>query len=217
MKTVRDHLSELSRDKLVNETLKIYGASLFTKHQENACELPVNEYTKAAKESIARLIDHLLEISIASIPDNRTCILYASARFELDIDKRWRVSMVFLDELIEDPEGCPDRRFAGVKASELLGFYVADNEFTLDRIYEVMANVLKVLYCEAIGKRSRRPAYEAIPDDVCLKLAMDIHIFAGERPGSQQLAQIWEAIYEYEHYAMLRERNILLQQLTAGQ
>ena len=137
--------------------------------------------------------------------------------------------MVFKDELLADPENCKNRSFSAVKFSEVLGYLVADNKYTQDIIYSVIAYVMRTsaetgFYPDCIErfyqnykKHSGKnyELYQPINEESLYFISDDpTRININETAESQKrLMDVRKAIFEYEMFTMKREREILVRRL----
>ncbi len=84
-------------------------------------------------------------------------MIYAFKKFEDDYFDRWQVRLLFLEELLDDPENCKNHAFEAVPFQEILGFRVADNEFTKEIIYRAIS---RVLHTRGSGRNTGRPVWK---------------------------------------------------------
>ncbi len=240
MKTVKDYLFELNTTELVDTIFEEYGARLFDlyyfnnptgyhdehiQYDEAVRELTVFEYAQAERKELYDYIRYLQKIEIKESPNMKTGVIYAFGDFEKDCFDRWQVRLLFLEDLLADPEKCKNRCFETVPFEEILDFRVAYNKFTQKNIYKVIAYVLHIASYSGFRQEFRESILETIKEDggnyepympidewsrysFCDNPA---HIGHNETKESQQkLNDVWKAIYEYEMFTMKREREILL-------
>ena len=240
MKTVKDYLFELDITRLVDTFFEEYGAKLFDLYwfnnptdyydehidsDETVRELTVFEYAQAHRKELYDYFKFLKSIDVKDSPNLKTCIIYAFGKYEMDYRDRWQVRLLFLEDLLTDPDNCKNRSFAAVPFSEVLMFRVADNKFTQDVIYSVIARVLHVASHTGYRQENREKYLKKVKDsggDYELYMPINewsrcsffddpTHIFHGETAESQKkLNEVWKAIYEYEMHTMKREREIIL-------
>lgn len=244
MKTVKEYICKLDSRKLVDIFFETYGERLYELYwfntpeyvaeanidsDESVHDLSVYDYAQAERKKIYDLIKHLQKIDITPIPDGRTGIIYAYGKYDVDLYKRWQARLVFKDELLADPENCKNRIFSAVKFSEVLGYLVADNKYTQDKIYDVIAFVMRwstmtgfyqennERFYESYKKHNGKDFefYEPINEDFLYHISDDpTMININETAESQKrLNDIRKAIREYEIFTMLREREILVRRL----
>ena len=244
MKTVKDYICELNTTKLVDTFFEEYGEKLFDlyyfntpkcdddthiDYDESVRDLSVYDYAQAERKQLYDFIKYLQEIDITPIPDGKTGIIYAFNKYDMDIFNRWRVRLLFMDELLVDIDNCPNRSFVAVKFSEVLGFLVADNEFTQKIIYKVIAHVMYVSsmtgyrqennerYIEVCKERSGEgfEFYSPIDEKSLYFISDDPkRISFNETAESQKLLNdVRKAICEYEMFTMWRERRIMVKEL----
>ena len=241
MKTVKDYLYELNTTQLVDTFFEEYGTTLFDfyyfnnptgyddahiEYDETVRELTVMEYAQARRKEIYDYIRYLKDQEIKEIPGGKTGVIYAFKRFEHDYFDRWQVRLLFLEELLDDPENCKNRIFTA-PFKEVLGFRVADNEFTQEIIYQAIARVLNVVSFMGFKQENMESFLEEVKKnegDFGLYMPIDewsrfsvcvdrehVHFDYGETvENREKLKEVWKAIYEYEMCSMKREREIIL-------
>lgn len=241
MKTVKDYLYELNTTQLVDTFFEEYGTTLFElyyfnnptgyddahiEYDETVRELTVMEYAQAKRKEIYDYIRYLKDLEINDIPGGKTGVIYAFKRFEHDYFDRWQVRLLFLEELLDDPENCKNRIFTA-PFKEVLGFRVADNEFTQEIIYQAIARVLNVISFMGFKQENMESFLEEVKKnegDFGLYMPIDewsrfsfcvdrehVHFGYGETvENREKLKEVWKAIYEYEMCSMRREREIIL-------
>lgn len=243
MKTVKDYICELNATELVDTFFEEYGEDLYNlyyrnnpnsvddlhiDYDESVRDLSVFDYAQAERKKIYDLIKYLKDIEITECSTGKTGIVYAYSKYDEDVFKRWKVRMLFKEELLSDPENCKNRHFVGVRFSEVLGFLVADNSFTQEIIYKVIADVLDTAtytgyrqeYTDLfLGKCNEHPGrtlelYAPIDEGSLYFINAVPGINFNETAESQKrLTDVRKAICEYEMFTMYRERNILLKSL----
>lgn len=240
MKTVRDYLFELDITELVDTIFEEYGEKLYDlyyynnpigyndsyiRYDDAVRELTVFEYAQAKRKELYDYIRYLQDLEINESTNLKTGVIYAFGEFEKDYFDRWQVRLLFLEDLLTDPDNCKNRSFAAVPFSEVLMFRVADNKFTQDVIYSVIARVLHVASHTGYRQENREKYLKKAKDSGgdyepympinewsrCSFFDDPTHIFHGETAESQKkLNEVWKAIYEYEMCTMKREREIIL-------
>lgn len=240
MKTVKDYLFELDITRLVDTFFEEYGAKLFNlywfnnptdyydehiDYDETVRELTVFEYAQAERKELYDYFKFLKSVDVKDSPNLKTCIIYAFGKYEMDYRNRWQVRLLFLEDLLTDPDNCKNRTFDAVEFSEVLGFRVADNKFTQERIYRVISRVLYIASATGYRQENREKYLEHVKEhrgDYGLYMPINewsrfsfgddpMHICHGETAESQKkLNEAWKAIYEYEMFTMRREREIIL-------
>ena len=201
-------------------------------YDESIRDLSVYDYAQAERKQLYDFIKYLQRIDITPIPDGKTGIIYAFNKYDMDIFHRWRVRLLFMDELLVDIDNCPNRSFAAVKFSEVLGFLVADNEFTQRIIYKVIAYVMYVSsvtgYRQENNERYIKVCkessgegfefYSPIDEKSLYFISNDPErININETAESQKrLNDIRKAICEYEMFTMWWERRILVKALRGN-
>ena len=240
MKTVKDYLSELDITQLVDTFFEEYGANLFDlywfnnptdyhdehiQYDETVRELTVFEYAQAYRKELYDYFKFLKGVDVKDSPNLKTCIIYAFGKYEMDYRNRWHVRLLFLEDLLTDPDNCKNRTFDAVEFSEVLGFRVADNKFTQERIYRVISRVLHIASSTGYRQENREKYLEYVkehrgdyepymPINEWSRFSFGddpSRICHGETAESQKkLNEVWKAIYEYEMHTMKREREIIL-------
>ena len=240
MKTVKDYLFELDVTQLVDTYFEEYGAKLFDlywfnnptdyndehiDYDETVRELTVFEYAQAKRKELYDYFKFLKSVDVKESPNLKTCIIYAFGKYELDYRNRWQVRLLFLEDLLTDPDNCKNRTFDAVEFSEVLGFRVADNKFTQEKIYRVISRVLYIASATGYRQENREKYLEYIKEhrgDYELYMPINewsrfsfgddpARICHGETEESQKkLNETWKAIYEYEMCTMKRERELIL-------
>lgn len=247
MKTVKEYICKLDPRRLVDIYFEAYGERLFDiymlntpdceddahlDYDESVRDLSVYDYAQAERKRLYDLIKHLQETDITPIPDGKTGIIYAYSKYDIDLYKRWQARLIFKDELLADPENCKNRSFLAVKLSEVLGYLVADNKYTQDIIYDVIAYVMweSTLigfyqdnierFYENYKKHNDKEfePYEPIDEERLYHIIDDpMRININETAESQKrLMDVRKAIREYEMFTMKREREILVGRLKEG-
>ncbi len=240
MKTVKDYLFELDVTRLVDTYFEEYSAKLFDlywfnnptdyndehiDYDETVRELTVFEYAQAERKELYDYFKFLKSVDVKESPNLKTCIIYAFGKYEMDYRNRWQVRLLFLEDLLTDPDNCKNRTFDAVEFSEVLGFRVADNKFTQEKIYRVISRVLYIASATGYRQENREKYLEHVKEhrgDYELYMPINewtrfslgddpARICHGESAESQKkLNEAWKAIYEYEMCTMKREREIIL-------
>lgn len=241
MKTVKDYIYKLDPTKLVDTYFEEYGEKIFDLYYHNTpnCyddshieydsvvrELSVYEYAQAVRKELYDFIAYLKEVDVTGCSLGKTGIIYAFGKYNEDYCKRWQVRLLFKEELIADPENCKNHSFDGIRFSEVLGCLVADNEYTQDIIYNVIAFVMHFSSSTGYRQENIERIYERYkkyngkefvpydPIDEWHRYSFGddpTHINCNETAESQKkLNEARKAIYDYEMFTMRREREILL-------
>jgi len=240
MKTIRDYIFELNTTLLVDTLFELEGDKLYDlyyrntpieyhdehiEYDETVRELTVIEYAQAKRKELYDYIRYLKSIEADESPNLKTGVIYAFGEYEKNYFDRWQVRLLFLEDLLADPENCKNRTFVGVPFSEVLRFSVADNKFTQEIVYKVIARVLHVASHTGYRQENRETYLARVKADRGdFELYMPInewsrfsfgddpaHICHGETAESQKkLNEAWKAIYEYEMCTMKREREIIM-------
>lgn len=180
MKKVKDYLFELNTTELVDTFFELYSEKLYDlyyfnnptnyddehiQYDETVRELTVFEFAQAKRKELFDYIRYLKDIEIKEIPNGKTGVIYAYGAFERCCFDRWQIGFIFLEDLLADPENCRNRNFSNVKFSEVLGFSVADNEFTQDIIYKVIACVLNVVSVTGFRQENREKHLQMVKEN----------------------------------------------------
>lgn len=244
MKTVKDYLFKLDTTQLVDTYFEEYGEKLYDLYYFNSptCEddrhidydesvrdLSVYDYAQAERKAIYDFIKYLKTLDITECSFEKTGIIYVFGKYDKDYCKRWQARLLFKEELLSDPENCKNHSFTGIKFSEVLGFQVADNGFTQDIIYKVIAFVMWVSASTGYRQENLERFYENCKryngEDYEPYMSIDersLHFICDDQTmincnetaeSQKKLNDVRKAIYEYEMYTMKREREILLNAL----
>ena len=246
MKTVKDYICELDTTELVDTFFEEYGEKIYDLYYRNTPtnyddlhidydesfrDLSVYDYAQAERKQLYDFIKYLRDIDITECSTGKTGIIYAFGKYDIDYFCRWQVRLLFLEELLSDSIHCCNHSFGGVQFSEVLGFRVADNEYTQGIIYKVIAFVMWKSSLTGYRQENIERFYESYKrhngkdfepyepiDERSLHSIYDDpkRINCNETAESQKrLNAVREAIYDYEMYTMNREREILLRALKA--
>lgn len=240
MKSVKDYIFELDTTELVDTFFEAYGVKLYDlyyfntptcdddrhiDYDESVRNLSVYDYAQAERKQIYDLIKYLKDLDISECSAGMTGIIYAYSKYDYEYSCRWQARLLFREELLSDPENCPNRSFSGVPFSEVMGFLVADNGYTQNIICDVIAFVLYMAsstgyrqenlnkFREAYERHNGKEfvPYESIDEKSLHCIRDDMGINCNETAESQKrLNDVRKAIYEYEMYTMNRERKILI-------
>lgn len=139
MKTVQQHLRELDTDRLLREYLFEhpieYGLPAFR-------ELSVSQIEILYTERMRSFIEYLKRLKIEDDPDVSPGILFACRRMDWLGSGQTDYSLVYAEEALRDGLRAPTYAYDFSEQAEIMGFLVADNEFTQRNIYGLMADVL---------------------------------------------------------------------------
>ena len=248
MKTVKQYLTELDADKLVETYFGKRSKSLAdyyydakleeeddedSEYYENIKNMSVMEFAENKIKLLHEYIDYLKTLVITESEDGKQGIIYAYRCLDgyYSLHESVCTEMVLLEELLENPDGCENYGYIFTKFSEILSFFVADNKYTQENIYDVIADVLwNASYMgyrqedlekeqeylteieESPGEMhsydSPEEMFKAIIGEDGLK---EIHVRQYEETEkSRKLLDAAEkAKYDYELFSMRRERQIL--------
>ena len=240
MKTVKDYICELDAKQLVDEYFRKYSRQLSEYYFEGLCSeeaksnlerLTVIELAEKIRSNLFEYIEFLKTIEIRGSEDGKQGIIYAFNTLTDDLDDSVCTELINREDLIEDPEKCENYGYMLSPFSEILGFLVADNKYTQNHIYEVIADVM--WEASWFGYRQERleeeleslnEAEEQVENGEYLSVDEAFADILGEEEyqrmkdreyketeESQKLKEAARhAIYEYENCSMMRERRILL-------
>ncbi len=139
MKTVQQHLRELDTDRLLREYLFEhpieYGLPAFR-------GLSVSQIEARFAERLRSFVEHLKGLGIKDSPDGSTGIIFACRRMDWLGTGQTDYSLVYEEEALRDGLKAPTYAYDFSEQAEIMGFLVADNEFTQRNIYGLMADVL---------------------------------------------------------------------------
>ena len=241
MKTVKDYICELDTTELVDTFFEEYGEKIYDlyyrntptnyddlhiDYDESVRDLSVYDYAQAERKQLYDFIKYLRDIDITECSTGKTGIIYAFGKYDIDYFCRWQVRLLFLEELLSDSIHCCNHSFGGVQFSEVLGFRVADNEYTQGIICKVIAFVMWKSSLTGYRQENIERFYESYKrhngkdfepyepiDERSLHSIYDDpkRINCNETAESQKrLNAVRKAIYDYEMYTMNREREILM-------
>ena len=153
MKTVKDYICMLDVDQLADMYFSKYDKSLYgyyigcplsDEKDDRVPVMTISEFVEDQKMLFYEYIEHLKSIDITQNEDGKQGIIYAYNRLEgyYGWSDTLCAELVYLDELEDDPESCENYGYMLTEFSEMLGFLVADNQYTQGNIYEVIADVL---------------------------------------------------------------------------
>ena len=248
MKTVKEYLCELDTSRLVDEYFCEYGEKLYDlyyyntptgyddrhiDYDESVRDLSVYDYAQATRKEIYDFIKYLKSVDITECSRWKTGIIYAFRKYDEDYFMRmFHIRLLFWEELLSDPENCKNHDFEYVKFSEVLGFRVADNQFTQSIIHRVIASIMHILSATGYRQENLEHFYESYKkqngtdfepyapiDERSLHfIRYDQNmIMRNETTESRdRLFKVRKDIYEYELYLMKRERSILLESIKKG-
>ena len=246
MKTVKGFICELDTERLVDEYFRKYSRKFSEYYYENRyneerdpdlCEMSVLEYAEKTREKYFDYIEYLKTVEITESDDGRCGIIYAYNWLGDDPDSSVCTSLLHREELLEDPEGCENYGYELTKFSEILGFLVADNKYTQNNIYEVIADVLweaswtgyRQEHLDELIEELEKSA-EDIENDKDSYFTLDeaFEEILGEKEynemkerehketeASQKLLDAAnQAVYEYNRCSMMQERKNILESLN---
>ena len=248
MNTVKDYICMLDVDLLADMYFSKYDQSLYGYYKgcplsdEKDDRVPVmtiSEFVEDQQKLFYEYVEHLKSIEIIPNEDGKQGIIYAYNKLEgyYYWSGTLGTELIYLDELMEDPENCENYGYMLTEFSEMLGFLVADNQYTQGNIYEVIADVLYEASWFGYRKEEieeERKALEAQNEEL-EKSEGNIYesvdaLFTdllGEEGFKEMKDRSYheteeekklgdaarEARHKYEHYSMVKERKLILKAL----
>lgn len=248
MKTVKDYICSLEADKLVNtyfekrckKIIEYYRDFQFDEDiDEKYKKMSLSEFVETQIKLLREYVEYLKGIEITGSEDGKQGIIYAYNKLEGDYYWSGTVgtALCCLDELKADPENCQNYSYLMTGFSVILGFLVADNQYTQGNIYEVIADVMYEASWYGYRQERLEDALKSLEEadeeikkgsgktygstDELFKDLLGEEFFNEIKDSSyhetdkekelQFAAQ--KARHEYEHCSMIKERKILLKAL----
>lgn len=242
MKTVKDFFCTLDADYLVDTYFDKYGKTLSYYYNEKGkkiATMTIAEFVEEKKKFLHEYIDYLKTIEVTPSKDGKQWIIYAYNKLEGYYYWSGTVGteLCCLDELKADPENCQNYGYLMTEFSEILGFLVADNQYTQGNIYEVIADVMYEAswygYRQERLEAARKSLEEA--DEEIKKGSGKTYDSTDELfkdlLGEEYYNEIKDSTYhetdkekeleyaaqkarhEYEHYSMVKERKLIFETL----
>ena len=139
MKTVQQHLRELDTDQLLREYLFEHPIEYRLPAFRG---LSVSQIEARFAERLRSFIEHLKGLGIKDSPDGSTGIIFACRRMDLLESGSIDYILIYAEEALREGLMAPTYAYDFSEQAELMGFLVADNEFTQRRIYQLMSDIL---------------------------------------------------------------------------
>jgi hypothetical protein len=140
MKTVQQHLRELDLNRLI--------AAYFFEHpieynHPAFSGLTVSQIKQRYTDGLCKFIQRLCSIAPKDDPDGKVGILLAHRCIEVEhLYRTEGYCLIQADEVLLDWENAKPYAYEFTDQSEIVGFLVADSEYTRRHIYDLMADVL---------------------------------------------------------------------------
>lgn len=210
MKTVKDYICELDTDELVDMYFRkrskrlsdYYDDYLYDDEDEERpdyASMTIVECAERDRKGIFDFIEYLKTIEITKSEGGRQGIIYAyNSIMRDDLHGKVCTEMLYRDDLLEDPEKCENYSYILSDRAEVLGFLVADNKFTQNNIYEVIADVM----WEATWFGYRQ---EDIDDEVESLKASEEEIERGECKSFSSVDEMFTDILGEEEYTRMKD------------
>ena len=140
MKTVQQYLKELDWDRLIDTYL--FEHPIEYNHPALA-GLTVSQIREKYTEGMRKFIERLCGLTPKADPDGRVGILFAHRCIEVgSLSGTEDYCLVHADEVLSDGVDAKTYAYEFTDQSEIVGFLVADSEYTRRHIYGLMADVL---------------------------------------------------------------------------
>ena len=140
MKTVQQYLKELDWDRLIDTYL--FEHPIEYNHPALA-GLTVSQIREKYTEGMRKFIERLCGLTPKADPDGRVGILFAHRCIEVgSLSGTEDYCLVHADEVLSDGVDAKTYAYEFTNQSEIVGFLVADSEYTRRHIYGLMADVL---------------------------------------------------------------------------
>ena len=140
MKTVQQYLKELDWDRLIDTYLFEHP---FEYNHPALAGLTVSQIREKYTEGMRKFIERLCGLTPKADPDGRVGILFAHRCIEVgSLSGTEDYCLVHADEVLSDGVDAKTYAYEFTNQSEIVGFLVADVEYTRRHIYGLMADVL---------------------------------------------------------------------------
>ncbi len=144
MKTVQDYIKELDKERLIE--CYLHYITLERYELKSLADYTIGELGEKAKAKVTEYVDRLANLDITPSKHGKTGIVLAS---EIYKNPRWDTTLdivlVFKEDVLKKEVEMNKYGFEFVPQTEIMGFFVADNKYTQDNIYDVIVQVM----CEA--------------------------------------------------------------------
>ena len=140
MKTVQQHLRELDHNRLIE--VYLFEHPIEYNHPALA-GLTVSQIREKYTKGMRKFIERLCGLTPKADPDGRVGILFAHRCIEVgSLSGTEDYCLVHADEVLSDGVDAKTYAYEFTNQSEIVGFLVADSEYTRRHIYGLMADVL---------------------------------------------------------------------------
>lgn len=140
MKTVQQHLRELDQNRLIE--VYLFEHPIEYNHPALA-GLTVSQIREKYTEGMRKFIERLCGLTPKADLDGRVGILFAHRCIEVgSLSGTEDYCLVHADEVLSDGVDAKTYAYEFTNQSEIVGFLVADSEYTRRHIYGLMADVL---------------------------------------------------------------------------
>ena len=140
MKTVQQYLKELDWGRLIDTYLFEHPIEYI---DPALAGLTVSQIREKYTKGMRKFIERLCGLTPKDDPDGRVGILFAHRCIEVEPMSRTEgYCLVHADEVLSDGENAKTYAYEFTDQSEIVGFLVADSEYTRRHIYGLMADVL---------------------------------------------------------------------------
>ena len=140
MKTVQQHLRELDQNRLIE--VYLFEHPIEYNHPALA-GLTVSQIREKYTEGMRKFIERLCGLTPKADPDGRVGILFAHRCIEVGaLSGTEDYCLVYADDVLSDGVDAKTYAYEFTNQSEIVGFLVADSEYTRRHIYGLMADVL---------------------------------------------------------------------------
>lgn len=228
MKTVQNYIKELDRDMLIEDYMEHI---IIESYELKAVQdYTIRELRDRAKARVEEYIDRLVHMDITPRTDGRVGIVFACEVYE---NPRWdthvSAALVHKDEVIDKGADANKYGFLLTPQSEIMGYYVADNKYTQDNIYELIVQIMHEASFfgyeqedlqEVLNKLEKgmeqaekgecveaRTAFKELREELGLPIPEEDEIQDDLR------GEILKAIFEYDKYNFQRELLRIKEQL----
>ena len=223
-------MNEIIQEKSVREEKPDFS------YEERMKEQTVLQFIQEELKALYDYIEYLKGINVSAPATGKVGVFYSYKKLEYDLYRecsdvqgnvRTWAHLLYMDELINDPENCSHISFSLADASEVLGFLVADNQYTQRNIYKVISCILhelalsgyrqehlaKLRYFSEIAN-GKSIVYSHIDKDISYqKFDWKWNRYEDPLDGIKFLHDYYKARTEFEKCSMLNERRKIISKL----